>query len=126
MPLSLRRSRVTGAGDMENGISRIAHVSDVLFARECSRAARGPPARFCITQALGLLRDSRSYLRGTATGAVFTLSPLHSPAFAVVCDPALIRAIFTGRSGEAPRRRRQLRPVVVRLPYLVVHFLSWS
>ena len=49
-------------------------------------------------QTLRLLRDSTSYLRElrTSYGAIFTLRPLHSPAFVVVCDPALVGTLFTG------------------------------
>jgi cytochrome P450 len=49
-------------------------------------------------QTLRLLRDSSSYLRELREtyGGIFTLRPLRSPAFVVVCDPALIGAIFTG------------------------------
>jgi cytochrome P450 len=49
-------------------------------------------------QTLRLLRDSTDYLcelRATY-GGIFTLRPLHSPAFVVVCDPALVGALFTG------------------------------
>jgi cytochrome P450 len=61
-------------------------------------------------QTLRLLRDSTSYLSELrkSYGDVFTLRPLHSPAFVVVCDPALVRVIFTGdpamlHAGEANR-----------------------
>jgi cytochrome P450 len=61
-------------------------------------------------QTLRLLRDSTSYLRElrASYGGIFTLRPLHSPAFVVVCDPALIGAIFTGdpatlHAGDANR-----------------------
>jgi cytochrome P450 len=61
-------------------------------------------------QTLRLLRDSTSYLSELRKGygGVFTLRPLYSPALVVVCDPALVRAIFTGDSttlhaGEANR-----------------------
>ncbi|HTD07649.1 MAG TPA: cytochrome P450 [Solirubrobacteraceae bacterium] len=49
-------------------------------------------------QTLRLLRDAGSYLRELreSYGGIFTLRPLHSPAFVVVCDPALIGALFTG------------------------------
>jgi cytochrome P450 family 135 len=61
-------------------------------------------------QTLRLLRDSTSYLRELreSYGGVFTLRPLHSPPFVVVCDPALVRVIFTGdpatlHAGDANR-----------------------
>jgi hypothetical protein len=61
-------------------------------------------------QTLRLLRDSTSYLSELRElyGGAFTLRPLYSPALVVVCDPALVRVIFTGDStmlhaGEANR-----------------------
>jgi cytochrome P450 len=61
-------------------------------------------------QTLRLLRDSTSYLSELREryGGIFTLRPLYSPALVVVCDPALVRVIFTGDStmlhaGEANR-----------------------
>ncbi len=61
-------------------------------------------------QTLRLLRDSTSYLRELrgSYGGAFTLRPLHSPPFVVVCDPALVRVIFTGdpatlHAGDANR-----------------------
>jgi cytochrome P450 len=49
-------------------------------------------------QTLRLLRDSTSYLRELreSYGGIFTLRPLHSPAFVIVCDPVLVGGIFTG------------------------------
>jgi len=49
-------------------------------------------------QTLRLLRDSTRYLRELreSYGDIFTLRPLHSPAFVVVCDPALVGVLFTG------------------------------
>jgi cytochrome P450 family 135 len=61
-------------------------------------------------QTLRLLRDSATYLSELrkSYGGAFTLRPLHSPALVVVCDPALVRVIFTGdpavlHAGEANR-----------------------
>jgi cytochrome P450 len=81
----------------------------------CSRPTSAPalpegPRDSASLQTLRLLRDSPSYLRELreSYGGVFTLRPLHSPAFVVVCDPALIGAIFTGdpvalHAGDANR-----------------------
>jgi cytochrome P450 family 135 len=69
----------------------------------CPRLARARtlpegPSDSASLQTLRLLRDSTTYLRELweRYGAVFTLRPLHSPALVVVCDRALIGAIFTG------------------------------
>ncbi len=49
-------------------------------------------------QTLRLLRNSTSYVRELREtyGGAFSLRPLHSPAFVVVSDPALVGALFTG------------------------------
>ena len=68
-----------------------------------SRPASAPalpegPRDSASVQTLRLLRDSSSYVRALREtyGGIFTLRPLHSPAFVVVCDPALVGALFTG------------------------------
>jgi hypothetical protein len=69
----------------------------------CSRLASAPalpegPRDSASLQTLRLLRDSTTYLGELreSYGGIFTLRPLHSPPFVVVCDPALVGAIFTG------------------------------
>jgi cytochrome P450 len=65
-------------------------------------------------QTLRLLRDSAAYLHELreSYGGIFTLRPLHSPAFVVVGDPALVGAIFTGDPGtlHAGAANRILEP----------------
>lgn len=82
---------------------------------ESSNPASAPalphgPSDSSSLQTLRLLRDSTSYLSELrkSYGGVFTLRPLQSPAFVVVCDPALVRVLFTGdpatlHAGEANR-----------------------
>jgi cytochrome P450 family 135 len=69
----------------------------------CSKPPNAPalpegPRDSASLQTLRLLRDSTSYLRELreSYGGIFTLRPLHSPAFVVVCDPVLVGALFTG------------------------------
>jgi cytochrome P450 len=88
----------------------VGWVTCESFRPACVPALPDGPSDSSSLQTLRLLRDSTSYLSELrkSYGGVFTLRPLYSPAFVVVCDPALVRVIFTGDStvlhaGEANR-----------------------